>query len=92
MVTGQGAVGGGGVAGIVVHCSTIVVLVVVNHHHDLKSTHPKFFARPKFYPTGPLFLLHLYTLLYTVCVHYTPFSLWRLRPYLLWVFFTLLSI
>ena len=55
MVTGQGAVGGGGVAGIVVYCSTIVVLVVVNHHHDLKSTHPKFFARPKFYPTGPLF-------------------------------------
>ena len=50
MVTGQGADGGGGVAGIVVYCSTIVVLVVVNHHLDLKSTPPKFFTRPKFFP------------------------------------------
>jgi hypothetical protein len=68
MVTGQGAVGGGGVAGIVVQCSTIVVVVVVNHHHDLKSTPPKFFARPKFYPTGPFFCYILYA--YTIhCSH-----------------------
>ena len=40
--------------GLYIYCCINATLGVANHHPEKKSTYPKFFARPNFYPTEPI--------------------------------------